>query len=437
MEQKDVLLLGHVAHLRGNPFWDEDALEIIENGALLVDSDGFIRDLGPQSEMRKAYSHAKQRDFGSGWIVPGMVDGHVHFPQMDAMASQAGTLLDWLSTQIYPAEMALSDPVHAEKAARRFVRRLLASGTTTAMVFGSQFVSANLALYHQAEAQGLNLFSGLTMMDVEAPPELCQTPQQAHDDVLVLAKAAQSLSRVSYTLTPRFALATSRDMLDVCKSLVRALPGCLVQTHINESNEEIQAVAATFPECEDYLDVYERAGLIKSGTVLAHNIHVSESQLRRIAAAGAAVCHCPNSNLFLGSGLFPLQRHLDASVPVLLGSDIGAGLRLCLFEELCEAYKVQKLQGLALNAGQMLYLATLAGAEALALSDRLGNFQIGKQADLVIFQPARDTDLAIRLANAPDGNSALFALIMLATQHLVEETHVQGRVCYRNGGIAF
>lgn len=435
--QNQVLILGNIAHLKGNPFDQSKALEVLEKGALLVDGDGTVADLGPKETLLKNYPEATCRDFGNAWLLPGFIDGHSHFPQLNAIASQAGTLLHWLETQIFPAEIALADPTHAAQLAERFVRRLLGSGTTTAMVYGSQYLHANLSLFEAAEQAGLNLLSGMTLMDRGGPQELLQSPQDAYDHSLQLAQLAETQNCVQYVITPRFALTSSPELLDVCQALASALPDAYIQTHINESLEEIESTARAFPKSADYLGVYEAYGLLRPGAVLAHNIHATNSELKRIAASGTAVCHCPNSNLFLGSGLFPLQRHLDAGVKVLMGTDIGAGLRFSLLEELCEAYKVQKLQGQSLAAEQLLYLATFGAAKALHIDHLVGNFEHGKRADFVILQPARDPYLAQRIAAAPDASAALFCLIMLGNQHILEETHVAGKVVYRNGAPGF
>lgn len=427
-----VLLLGHLAHVLGDPFADSKALEIQEKGAIYIDSTGRIGSYGSAEALKTAFPKAQIRDFGSAWILPGFVDGHIHFPQMEAIASEAGTLMDWLEKKIFPAECALEDPVFAATLAQRFVERLLASGTTTAMVFGSQFLAANRHLFASAERHGLNLMAGMTMMDQGGPTKLLRSPTAAYDQVKTLAEEVREKPGLTYVITPRFALSTSPEMLDVCQALVAELPDCPVQTHINESPGEIAAVGAMFPQARDYLSVYEKADLIQQRTVLAHNIHPTEGELARIADRGAAVCHCPNSNLFLGSGLFPLQRHLDLGIPVLMGTDIGAGLRFCLLDELSEAYKVQKIQGLFLNAAKLLYLATLGAQKALGRDRHWGNFAQGKQADLVVLQPARDPDLARRIQAADHGEAALFALIMMGGRHIVEETLVAGQIRYRN-----
>ena len=431
-----VLLLGCVAHLKGDPFEIEHALEIIERGALLVNASGAIADCGDATALRQRYPEAAVRDFGKAWLLPGFVDGHIHFPQMNAVASEAGTLMHWLTHEIYPAELALANRENAQSQARRFVRRLLLSGTTTAMVFGSQFLEANRSLFDEAARAGLNLICGMTMMDARSPAGLCQTPDQAYHQAVTLHGEIRDRPGLTYAITPRFALACSQAMLEVCQTLAEAWPDCPIQTHINESPEEIAETAKAFPGARDYLEIYERASLVRRGTVLAHNIHASDLEMQRIAGSGAAVCHCPNSNLFLGSGLFPLGRHLAAKVPVLLGTDIGAGLRFSLLEEMGETYKVQKLNGLRLEAGQLLYLATLGAQKALGRDHLAGNFQKGKAADVVVVQPARDADLAIRLKYAEAPHAALFALIMTGGPHLIEETLAAGKVRYRNGAVA-
>ena len=225
----------------------------------------------------------------------------------------------------------------------------------------------------------------------------------------------------------RFALSCSPAMLAECRALLRAHPGLRLQTHINENHEEIRATADQFPRAANYLDVYDGAGLLTERSVLAHNIHADDDELRRLAASGAAVCHCPASNAYLGSGLFPLRRHWALGIPVLIGTDVGAGTNFSLLSELAEVFKIQQLQRFRLDAARLLYLGTLAGAEALHLERVTGNLAVGKQADFLVVDPSVDDYLPERLALIDDPAERLFALLLLGGPALITHTHVAGR----------
>lgn len=419
---------GTLAHLRDDPWVRADALEIIADGALAVGAAGHIAATGERAALRAAFPDAAVIDHGRDWLLPGLVDGHSHFPQFYATAAPGDGLLDWLEHSVFPAEAAFIDPEFAARTAERFVTRLLASGTTTALVFGSEYYPANAALFAAAQTAGLRLVAGLTLMDRNAPPILLQTIDQAVDGMERLMALCADQPRLHYAITPRYPLACTETLLTLCGELLRDRPACYLQTHINENHGEIAAVRAGFPDSRDYLDIYDRFGLIGPRTVLAHSLHSSDRELARMAETGCAVCHCPTSNLYLGSGLFPLRRHLEHGIPLAVGTDIGAGTEFSVWRELADAYKVQRLQGVGLDAGQLLYLGTLGGARALRLDHETGNFAPGKSADFFVLGYGGDDYLARRLERCANLQDQLFCLLHLAGTAQVRATYVQGKI---------
>jgi guanine deaminase len=422
--------LGTIAHLKANPFHDPGALEIIEAGALWVDEGGRIAGCGERKDILAQAAGAAVEDHGEAWLLPGLVDGHVHFPQYYATAAPGGQLLDWLAQSILPAEAAYADPAFAGLAARRFVGQLLACGTTTALVFGSQFFAANQALFQAARGQGLRLIAGPTLMDRPAPgipDSLLTSPRQAEAEAEALIAECRAGPLLHYAVTPRYALSCSPALMALCADLLRRHPDIYLQTHINENRGEIAAVLGHYTEAGDYLATYERFGLVTERTVLAHNIHVGDAELARLAQAGCAVCHCPSSNLYLGSGLFPLARHVRQGVNVAVGTDIGAGTSFSVWRNLSDAYKIQQLQGETLDAAGLLYLGTLGGAEALRLERETGNFAPGKSADFFALAPGEDAYLAERLRRCDSLEARLFCLLHLAAERHVAATYVRGR----------
>ena len=251
-------------------------------------------------------------------------------------------LLDWLDRCALPEEARLADPAYAGELARAFVNALAGAGTTTALVFGAHFLDATDALFAEADALGLRITAGLVVSDRDLRADLLVPAGRAYDDSLALAKKWHGVRRNRYAVTPRFALSCTPEMLDACASLLNDVPGSMLTTHVNENAAEIARVRELFPDATSYADAYARHGLLVPGSVLAHDVHPTADELGALAAAGVAVAHCPTSNLMLGSGLFPLRAHLDAGVPVALGSDVGAGTGLSLFKEGLQAYFVQQ-----------------------------------------------------------------------------------------------
>ncbi|MDQ2797477.1 MAG: amidohydrolase family protein, partial [Actinomycetota bacterium] len=242
-------------------------------------------------------------------------------------------------------------------------------------------------------------------------------PARAYDEGRALAEKWHGKGRNRYAVTPRFSLSTTPEMLDSCASLVKEMPDLWVTSHVNENLAEVAEVARLFEDSVDYVDTYDRFGLVGSHSVFAHNVHATDRELRVLAERGAKVAHCPTSNSSLGSGRFPLRRHVEAGVHVALGSDVGGGTGLSMLKEGLQAYFVQQLHenGLPLTAAHLLYLATAAGATALGLEDEVGDLGVGRQFDAVWVNPPSDSTLARALDHARSPDDALAKVFAMGT----------------------
>jgi guanine deaminase len=421
-----------LCHTRANPFRDDAALAAHDDGGLLV-RDGRIAACGDFADVRRADGDADVVDWRGGILLPGFVDTHIHFPQLRIVGSLGRSLLDWLDAVALPEEARMAEIAYATDTARRFVGALAAHGTTTALVFGSHFAAATAALFEAAGATGLRIVSGLVVSDRFLPAALHQTVERAYDDSTALIRRFHRRGRAIYAVTPRFALSTTEAMLEMCRTLVLEHDGLRVQSHINEHPDEIRKVADAFPWAHDYLAVYERYGLTGPRAVLAHNVHATDSELERLAASATSIAHCPASNAALGSGIFPLRRHLAAGVRVALGTDVGGGTGFGMLKEGLQAALMQRVSsdGAILDAARLLYLATLAGAEALGLADEIGSFCPGKAADFVYLRAPEASVLEAVLQRSPGAEAALAALFTLGGSESVREVRVEGAVVYQ------
>jgi guanine deaminase len=430
--ERGELLRAPLFHTPRNPFLEPSAADFHWDGGLLIRS-GRIVASGDYGSIRSAHPDAPTVDLRGGFLVPGLIDTHVHFPQVRILGALGWSLLDWLEHVALPEESRMADESYACGIAREFVQALAAHGTTTALVFGAHFAPATAALFESASAAGLRILSGLAVSDRSLRPDLHQTPDAAYRDSTELIRRYHGRGRLRYAVTPRFALSTSEAMLEVCQTLMREHAGVQFQTHLNENRQEIAEVARCFPWASDYLAVYERFGLAGRCAVMAHNLHASDSELERLAASGTAVSHCPSSNAALGSGLFPMRRHLRAGVRYALGTDVGGGTGFSLLKEGLQAYLLQRVapDGLPLNAAHLLYLATRAGAEALGLEQEIGDFAPGKAADFVYLRPPEQSALAAVVERASDPERVLAAIFTLAGSECIREVRVAGSVVYR------
>jgi guanine deaminase len=401
------LFRGTVLDTPDDPFAG-GALRAAADAGVLV-RDGAVVERGSFADISARHADESVVDLSGGLVLPGLVDTHVHLPQVRVIGGLGMPLLDWLDQCALPEEARLADDAYARSVAREFVSGLARAGTTTALVFGSHFPSAVDALFAEASRVGLRVTSGLVVGDRLLRNELLTTPERAYDEGLALARRWHGVGRNRYAVTPRFSLSCNGPLLESCASLLTAVDGSLLTSHINENPVEISVVSDLFGGCK-YLETYDQHGLVSARTVLAHNVHPTDDELKRLADVDAAVAHCPTSNCSLGSGLFPLRRHLDAGVRVALGSDVGAGTGFSLLKEGLQAYFVQQLlgeQGRQLTPAQLLHLSTSAGADALGLAHEIGDLSVGKRFDAVWLRPAPGTTLDVCLRNAVDLDDAL------------------------------
>ncbi len=402
------------------------ALEYFEDGLLVVE-DGLVVEAGDAKTLLPKQAEAVSvTELPGKIIVPGFIDCHVHFPQLDIIASYGEQLLDWLNRYAYPAEAAFADVDHAHEIAGVFLDELLKNGTTTALVFGTVHPHSADAIFEAAQSRGMRLIAGKVLMDINCPEELQDDPESAYSDSKALIERWHGKDRLGYAITPRFALTSSEEQLAAAGRLASEYPDVWIHTHLAENKAEVEEIAQQYPDSRSYLDVYDHFGLLRERAVFAHCLHMDDEDRQCLSAKGGAAAFCPTSNLFLGSGLFDLRAMRDAKVRCGLGSDVGGGTSLSLLKTASEAYKVLHLQDQAMPASRALYLATLGAAEALYLDDKIGNFERGKEADFVVLDPAGNSISKRRTDVASSIEEILFALTMLADDRNIAATYVAG-----------
>ncbi len=401
--------------------------EYFADGVLVVE-DGRISALGAASEVLPTLADdVEVTHYPDALITPGFIDTHIHFPQTGMVGSYGEQLLDWLNEYTFPCEGQFADKAHADGVAQIFLKELLRNGTTTALVFGSVHPESVDALFEAAQALDLRLIAGKVMMDRNAPDYLTDTAQSSYAQSKALIERWHGKGRLHYAVTPRFAPTSSEAQLTLAGQLLREYPDVYLQTHLSENLQEIEWVKALFPERSNYLDVYDHYQLLGERSVLAHGVHLCDAECARLAETGSAIAFCPTSNLFLGSGLFNLPQAERFKVNVGLGTDVGAGTSFSLLHTLNEAYKVMQLQGEKLNPFKSLYLATLGGARALRLEDRVGTLQPGTDADFVVLDYHATPLLSYRIAQAKTFEEVLFVLMTLGDDRAVLQTYAAGR----------
>ncbi|MFQ3246502.1 MAG: guanine deaminase [Arenicella sp.] len=419
---------GEILHFLDDPsvVRADDSYEYFADGLLIIEN-GLVRKLAAYSELASSLSDdVEVIHYENGLIVPGFIDTHVHYPQIEMMASHGEQLLEWLTNYTFPTEMKFSDSAYASEIATFFLNQLLSNGTTTALVFGTVHRQSVDAFFNAAQEKKLRMICGKVLMDRNAPEELLDDVQSAYDDSLSLINKWHGQDRLQYAVTPRFAITSTAQQLAVADRLLKEFPDVYLHTHLSENIKEIDWVRELFPDSKDYLDVYHKHHLTGRRSVFAHGVHLSDDECQCLADTKSSVAFCPSSNLFLGSGLFNLKQAEEFSYAVGLGSDIGAGTSLSMLQIMSEAYKTQQLRGDGLSPFKSFYLATLGGARVLDLENTIGNFKVGNEADFVFLDYHSTPLMQLRLSHCQSLQEKLFALSVLGDDRTVGATHILG-----------
>ena len=402
-------------------------------------------------------------DHRPGFLLPGFVDTHVHFPQTYAGDSYGGgQLLEWSNQCIFPSESKFADPEFANQAAVDFCARRVAAGTTAAMVFGSAFPHAQDALFSQTQKAGLRVVSGRGIQTVG--PETAGPLLTSEADAIRLTRTeidkwhgadtgdvATALLHVA--IVPRFSLSVTTETLKNLGELYDEVRdrGVYVHSHLNENNRpgtgEVDSTKQAY-QVNSYLDTYDGKflpgsqvggkSLLGKRTIMAHSVHCQDVELERMAQTGTSIAHCPISQLFLGSGTMPWKRTVASGVNIAAGTDFGGGDEWLIPRVLGDAFKVHITEpgddGVSMHPAELLFIGTLAGARALDMENRFGNFDVGKEADFVVVDPSGTPALNANVTRAvraqdPDlaRDQTLFALLMGIRESSIAEVYVQGR----------
>ena len=418
------LIRGRVLDFHADPAETADNHRYLEDGAVLID-DGRILAVDDYAVL--ARPGIAEIDHRPNLILPGFIDTHIHFPQVQVVASWGTQLLDWLNTYTFPEEARFNQQGHAPAMADAFLNLLTDHGTTTAVAFCSVHPESAEALFTAAHARNMAMIAGKVMMDRNAPPQVLDTPQQGYDDSKALIERWHGKGRQRYAITPRFAITSTPEQMAATGRLVQEFPDCHIQTHQSENLDEIAFTLGLYPDARDYLDIYETYGLLSEKLLLGHSIHLRPREITRMAETGSRAVFCPTSNLFLGSGLFDEAGLRTAGIACGIATDIGGGTSYSMLQTLNEGYKILQLRGQKLHPLAAFHWVTRGNAQALGLQDEIGTLAAGSAADLVVLDSRATPAMALRAQRAGTLAEELFILQIMGDDRAVPQTYVAGK----------
>ncbi len=286
---------------------DEAACRYEQDGGLLIE-DGRIAAFGDFAAVRAHAGEARVVDHRPHLILPGFIDAHAHFPQMQVIASYGAELLDWLNNYTFPEETKFVDTQHGRRVARLFLDEMIRHGTTTVAAYCSVHPESADAFFAEALSRDMLVIAGKVMMDRNAPEGLTDTPQSGYDDSRALIEEWHGRGRLSYAITPRFAITSSPEQMEMAGALAREFPDMHIQTHLSENHAEIALTGELYPGAKDYFDIYQHYGLAGPKSLFGHCIHLGESRGRRHVGNGFGGGVLPDLEPLPRVGAFRLSR---------------------------------------------------------------------------------------------------------------------------------
>jgi len=399
---------------------DPNSVMDYRDGMLVVNGSGRIESCGPFDPS----VGCDVVDLTGLLIIPGLVDVHSHIPQLDVRGKHGATLMKWLDRYILPAEQAFADPKVVMDVGTRFFKKLILNGTTTAGLYATVHEDATDRCFELAFGSGVRCFIGKVMMDRNAPGGLAESTEEslAASERLCAKWHGSADGRLHYAFTPRFAPTCSFELMSEAARLARDA-GAYVQTHIAETEEENASVKKMFPKYRDYVELFESAGMLGPMAILAHAIYLTDDEFGRIAKSGAKIAHCPTSNFFLKSGRMPVEKVERAGCTYGLGTDVGAGTSMSIFNEMRHADYAQ--QDRPVSPERAFWLATVGGARALSMEGDIGSFGAGKYADFAVID-VKGIDPNFRLSDL--GPEEILSLLMYrGDSRAVKAAYVAGK----------
>ena len=405
---------------------DTGSFNYSDDSAILI-KDGIIEKIGSFEEIKsKLPNNINIIDHRPNLIVPGFIDTHLHFPQVQIVASYASNLLEWLNKYTFIEEQKYRNISHSKAMAKKFFDTLINHGTTTAAAYCAVYPESVEAFFQESHDRNMLMLGGKVLMDRNAPKDLLDTPKSSYDDTNRLIKKWHGTGRQLYAISPRFAITSSPEQLEISKILLKENPDCYLQTHLSENKNEIDLAKKLYPNIRDYTGIYEHYEILGSKSLFGHCIHLSEREIKILSDSKSVAIFCPTSNLFLGSGLFDFKSIFENKTRIGTATDIGGGTNFSMLKTMDEAHKILQLQSQKLTPLESFYQLTLGNASALSLQEKIGTLEIGSDADIVVLDSSSTSAMKIRMKTVDNLLEELFILQTMGDDRAISQVYVKG-----------
>jgi 5-methylthioadenosine/S-adenosylhomocysteine deaminase len=354
--------------------------DIINNGVICIKG-GKIEIISSGPADFTNYQSENIIDARGGIIMPGLVNTHTHIP-MTLLRGIADDLplFEWLNRYIFPLEAKYMNPGNVKIASLLGCAEMLLSGTTTCCdgyFYEDSVVQAALE-------SGIRGVFGQGVIDYPAPG--VSDPDENIRSAGIFAEKwrdASPLIRPSVFCHSPYTC--SQETLKKAKHITRS-NNILFQVHTAETKDEYGIIMSKYRASP--VKYLQKAGILDEMTLLVHSIWTDEDDIMIISEHGSKISHNPQSNMKLASGTASVPEFLKKGITVGLGTDgCASNNDPDLFKEMDVAAKIHKVNLLdptVMDAGTVIRMATVRGAEAIGLGDRTGSIEKGKEADIII-----------------------------------------------------
>ena len=369
-----------------------DRIIVRRNSYIAVDK-GKVE--GIFDSLPERYAGAPLADYGNSVMIPAFSDLHVHAPQFPQRGLGMDLLLaDWLNTYTFPQEARFADPEYAREVYQAFLDSLIRNGTFHACVYGTIHRKTTSRLLERMEKLKLRAFVGKVNMDIQSPDYLSETVEESLRETEAFLEAYAGNRYAKPIITPRFAPTCSRELLSGLGKLGRKY-GAGMQTHLVESRWEAAEAVRLNPQCACDTQIYEEAGLLENGPVIAaHFIFPSCDDVRILKKYGGWAVQCPDATVNVTAGIIGTAALADEGVRLSLGSDIAGGHLPGIYTQAARSVQLSKLKAFYEPEGNrpipFAHAFHMATKEGGALFGKVGSLEPGYEFDALIIRDFSD-----------------------------------------------